>query len=213
MKKVFMILASTLMVAAISCSKPADNTPSDDPEDPGQVDEDLITIDGKFDDWAKAQGVKTLNDLAANNNIEIDGSKQRVDALKTLKAVADPYYIYLYVEVDMSKTYAGGVENWEGKILDPAHPGPIDIYIDADNKAETGGIQWVFSPCGWEYLFECGSFFAAEDGTVSEGEMAGDAYNFDVFTGADQTDVWAAGGPFKESILRDGMASAYKAIL
>ncbi len=217
MKKVFMTIASIAlmvsMVGFVSCKKnnddkkPTPTTNSDDPktpsEDPSAEPEAIIVIDGKFDDWAKAEGVVSVSMNDANKGIVIDGNNQRIDGLKTAKVVADADFLYIYLEADMTVKYGGGT-SWDGSPLGEAFAGPIDIYINADNNSETGGIYWTFSPAGWEYLYESGSFFSQEPGEVAE-------HSFDQFTGEDGTDIWAVDPPAKESVLKDGMVSAFTA--
>lgn len=200
MKKILSFLSVVAMAAAVvvSCGeKNNPNTPGDQPggstDDP--VEEDLITIDGKFDDWAKLTDVTTTSWVEANAEWHQEDN-QRIDALKTLKVAADGSYIYLYVECDMSVEYQGGVD-WEGKTLGKAFAGPIDIYIDADANETSGGIYWAWVPLGWEYLIEAATCFS------NEGPIA-DAATY-MFTGEDQTDIWQVNPPAREDISRDGL--------
>lgn len=199
MKKFNRFLASAAMifasVAFVSCQK--DNSKKHNNIDEEEETEDLITIDGKFDDWKDVPGTVTANVIASNINWT-QADHQRIDALKTLKAVADENYIYLYLEVDMSINDGGGV-NWEGKPFEPNVAGPLDIYFDTDNNNTTGGIFWTWSPFGWECVFESASVFEDTIGDLSDGV----AYKF---TGEDQTDVWSTNPPAREDISKDGFA-------
>lgn len=195
MKKIFLFMATALMVAAVSCNKPDDQKKPVDPDPDPDETEALITIDGKFDDWAKVTNAATASLVAANAGWA-QADNQRIDALKTLKVTADGSYIYLYVECDMTVEYQGGT-SWDGSPLGKAFAGPIDIYIDADGNETTGGIYWTWVPLGWEYLIEAAGAFS------TEGEIA-DAATF-MFTGEDQTDIWAVNPPAREDVSRDGL--------
>lgn len=203
MKKILLFMAAALTVATIaSCSKDDDKDDNKKPDDtekpdpkPDPVEEDLITIDGKFDDWAKITDAATAS-RASENIGWMQTDNQRIDALKTLKVTADGSYIYLYVECDLTVEYQGGT-SWDGSELGKAFAGPIDIYIDADGNETTGGIYWTWVPIGWEYMIEAAGAFS------TEGPIA-DAGTFQ-FTGEDQTDIWAVNPPAREDISRDGL--------
>lgn len=199
MKKFYAFFLSASMifasVAFISCQK-QDNKKKpiiDDPEE----EAGLITVDGNFADWNNLSGVKTLNVVPENVGWK-QADNQRVDVLKTLKAVADANYIYLYLEVDMSINDGGGV-NWEGKPFEPNVAGPLDIYFDTDNDNTTGGIYWAWSPFGWECMFESAAAFEDEIGDLSDGVSF-------KFIGENQTDIWATNPPAREDISKDGFA-------
>ncbi|MBR1706038.1 MAG: hypothetical protein IJ721_04520 [Bacteroidales bacterium] len=199
MKRNFSFLAAAVMMTAavsfLACSKSDDNKKKGD-DDEGDDTEFAITIDGKFDDWAKANAVTATLDAANVGWAQPDN--QRVDALKTLKVTADGTYIYVYVEVDMSVEYQGGV-NWDGSTLGKAAAGPIDIYFDADANTATGGINWCWEePAGWEYFFESATIFGDQPGDLSDGALF-------QFTGADGTDIWAVNPPAREDVTRDGL--------
>lgn len=213
MKKSFLLLAAAMMVfAAVSCKKDNKKVPvgPDPGPDPGGEVE-LIVIDGNFEDWDEAAGVVTVSMVPENAGWSQEDN-QRIDALRTMKAVADANYIYLYLECDMDIEYQGGT-SWDGSPLGKAFAGPLDIYFDADcatvlneegAEVPTGGIYWVFNPVGWEYLYESSSFFSATPGEVTE-------HAFDQFTGQNQTDIWSVSPPAKESVMQDGLVEAFTA--
>lgn len=88
----------------------------------------LITIDGNFSDWnevpANKLAVATLPDGAS------------LAALKEMKLCADDNFIYFYAK------------------FDKRHVGPFDMCINSDNKDNTGGILWLWDPCGVDVLIE-----------------------------------------------------------
>lgn len=203
MKKIFLFIASAMVIFA-SCNKDPKkpNKPIDDEEG-----DELILIDGQFADWAAAEGVVTVKSDAEYEDETIDGEGgQRIDCLKTMKVVADKYNIYFYAEVSMAEgdKYQGGI-NWNGETVDPAWANWIDIYINADNKTETGGINWVYDPyCGWEYNYEFQ--FAIEDGSMVEnGDILESEDGLFHFTGEDGTDIWASEPPTREGITGEGI--------
>lgn len=196
MKKYFSFLTAALMVFAACSEKnnPPKPQPIDD-EDP-QEEEALITIDGQFSDWSSAAGVVSSS-MVDSNAGWMQADNQRVDGVKVMKAVADGNFIYVYYEVDMSVEYQGGT-SWDGSAIPKCFAGPVDIYIDADGNSETGGINWVWSPIGWEYFFESGTGVAGETYDMADGAV----YQF---TGEDGTDIWAVDPPAREDITFDGM--------
>lgn len=198
MKKVLFLLAAVLLTFT-ACKKQPKPTPDPKPDDKPESDE-LIIIDGNFDDWATASGVITVKNNSDYVGVEVDESRQRVDALKVMKIAADKYNIYVYTEVDMSVIYRGGVPNWEGTIMDPAKAMALEVYIDADNNPATGGINWVWGTCGWEYHLEASVF---SDQASAYGELEGG--DFTKFTGEDGTDIWAVDPPAQESMTDNGL--------
>lgn len=199
MKKLFLfVTAAALVFAALSCEKDGKKKTSGGGGGGGETDA-IIVIDGQFDDWDEIED-PAIAVMVPSNAGWMQTDNQRIDALKTLKVTADGSYIYLYIECDTSVEYQGGT-SWDGSPLGKAFAGPIDIYIDADGNEATGGIYWTWSPLGWEYLIESASAFS------SEGEIS-DASVF-LFTGEDQTDIWAVNPPAREDITRDGLFKGY----
>lgn len=204
MKKSFIFIAMAL-VMMVGCNKPGTNNGGSN--NGGQASDELISIDAKFDDWAAAEAAGKV--VSCKNNKEweeetVDESLQRIDALKLMKVCSDKYNIYVYVEVDMTVVYAGGVPNWAGEILGPAKAMAADIYFDADANDATGGINWVWSPVGWEYGFEASVFSenAEEVGVPAEESLSGALFKF---TGKDGQDIWEADPPLKENITGEGL--------
>lgn len=199
MKKTILLLSAALFLF-VACKKDKPDGPDgpDKPDTP--TSDELIEIDGSFDDWSAAAGVITVKNDASYVGQEVDESKQRIDALKVMKIAADKYNIYVYTEVDMSVVYAGGVPNWEGVIMDPAKAMALEVYIDADDNPATGGINWVWGTCGWEYHLEASVF-----NPVAVGEMEGASFN--KFTGEDGTDIWAVDPPAQEEMTDNGLCA------
>lgn len=199
MKKFFIFFTSAAMIFAsiafTACQKQNSKKSANIEEEDETAD--LITIDGLFTDWEKAKDVVVSN-MVPENAGWTQADHQRIDALKTLKAVADANYIYLYMEVDMSINDGGGT-NWEGKPFEPNVAGPLDIYFDTDVNNTTGGIYWTWVPLGWECMFESASAFEETIGNLSDGV----AFKF---IGENQTDVWATNPPAREDISKDGFA-------
>ena len=187
-----------MMFAAVACEPKENPNKPGEPDDPINEPEEpaaIVTIDGKFDDWAAINNAAVAN-IVPENKGWMQADNQRIDALNTLKVVADGSYIYLYIECDTTVEYQGGT-SWDGSELGKAFAGPVDIYIDADGNETSGGIYWTWSPLGWEYLIEAASAFS------TEGDIA-DAATFE-FTGEDQTDIWAVNPPAREYVSRDGL--------
>ena len=132
MKKFMTIAAmfAAVMVSFSSCTKDDtkpqggnNNVCEECGEDPCVCDDYVaaITIDGDFADWDAVQASVAYTDPDA-----------KYTALTTLKAYADEYYVYVYVELD------------DDQITDRAWT-PFHIYFNADNSDETGGFgdQWT----------------------------------------------------------------------
>lgn len=101
----------------------------------------LIKLDGIFTDWSEVPANKL-----ASATLPAGAS---LTALKEMKVCADENFIYFYLKMDQ------------------AHVAPLDIFLNTDNKATTGGNSWLWDPCGADYLIE---------GFVAEG--MGDAIVF-----------------------------------
>lgn len=121
----------------VACSKDDNNKK----KDKGDDDDDIeyvapITIDGKFDDWAKLDAKKvataTLPEGAAK------------EALKVLKVYADELYVYIYFEWDKELIeYKPDVEYV-----------PFHVYLNADGDSTTGGFSDQWSDACMDVCFE-----------------------------------------------------------
>lgn len=148
MKKIMTLAAmfAAVMVSFSSCEK--NNGPQggnndvceDCGEDPCVCEEYVpaITIDGDFADWDAVQASVAYCDPDA-----------KYTALTTLKAYADAYYVYVYVEFD------------EDQITDRDWPG-FHIYFNADNSDLTGGFGDQWSDANAECMLETAIFSSGE---------------------------------------------------
>ena len=134
MKKFFALAAifAATMMSFTACEKdPQNGGEQTDPDacetcgkNPCECEEEYvqaITIDGDFSDWAAVE--------AATATCAADA---KYTALKTLKAYADEFYVFLYVEFV------------EDEIADREWT-PFHVYFNADNSDATGGFgdQWT----------------------------------------------------------------------
>lgn len=88
----------------------------------------LIQIDGSFDDW----GSVPAEQLAST----VGSPDASLTALHEMKATSDDNYIYIYLVYDQTEV------------------GPIDMFINTDQNASTGGNSWLWDPCGADFLIE-----------------------------------------------------------
>ena len=138
MKKVFFVLTAVLGLAVMftSCNKP--DQPNDDPDDNGgnePVVENLITVDGEFDDW------KGLSKVAV---CEVPDDEDAYPCLITMKAVADKANVYLYFEFQPA---------------DDQTAAPITIEFDADDDPTSGLTDYHWAEVGWDYAIESSAGF------------------------------------------------------
>ena len=120
MKKIFALMAMSAMLFVACEENP------DDPNDPNNPDNQEyvapITIDGDFADWA------TLGDKV--QVVKCAATASKTD-LKTMKVYADKYYVFIYLEYDLSAYETLTTTN-------------LDVHINGDNDTTTGGWkgQW-----------------------------------------------------------------------
>ena len=204
MKKAFLFFATAMLILA-SCGKDPKkpNKPIDGGDDEG---EELITIDGQFADWAALTNVVTIKNSQIWEGETVTEDHQRIDALKVMKLAGDQYNLYIYLEVDESVMYEGGVLKWDNTLTVNGYPGPLMLYFDTDNNSDTGGHEWEFDVMGYEYQFEAGAVFSTEASEV--GELAeGTLYKF---TGADDAEAWAPGDyATLEAVSGDGIFAGW----
>ena len=138
MKMSYFRFAALLMIcaaAAISCNKGGNqNNPGGKDNPGGGEGEDVsIVIDGEFDDWAN---VTAEDDYCVVGNPAGDAKK-----VKVVKATSDDTFLYFYTEVSVDviqhseSAHTGGNSN-DGH--GDSTPGPLYVYFDADNNADTG---------------------------------------------------------------------------
>ena len=146
MKKFFALAAifAATMMSFTACEK--DGGKTDGPEvevcpecgqNPCECEEEYvpaITIDGDFADWAAVEAATATCDPEA-----------KYTALTTLKAYADEFYVYLYVEFV------------EDEIADRAWT-PFHVYFNADNSDATGGFGDQWSDANAECMLETAIF-------------------------------------------------------
>lgn len=166
-----MILGVCLMAALVvfsSCNKksttPAKDKEEKQPEPEPEPETAVIVIDGEFADWTAAGA-----DVAVS---VLPEEAEKVSVL-VLKAIADEDYVYVYFEQELE----------EGQEVSP-----FDLFISADNNAETGASCYLWPEgCGWDYLIE------SEGGLLGSATTIRDMADMNVyhFIGPDGEDGWA----------------------
>lgn len=130
---------AVLTVAALTCSCKKDPQPKpgpdDNPDEGGEVAENIITIDGEFDDW------KALANVAV---AEVPDDETGYPCLIKMKAVADKTNVYLYFE------YVPADEQTKA---------PITIEFDSDYDESTGFSDFHWASVGWDYALESSAGF------------------------------------------------------
>lgn len=176
MKKTFLYaLAAMACFSVLSCSeKPGDDNKGDDNQDPVETPTEInIAIDGDFSDWDAV--TETSEDGTVYFCAEgAEGYKN----IRNLKATSDASYIYMCVEVAVSKIKmdAGGHhgDSWNGAGFKWPY-NPIWIYIDSDNNPATGitahmigadldSAAPVFSDFGGDNFVQIYNWIATETG-------------------------------------------------
>lgn len=134
MKKILSFLAIAAMVF-VACNKKPQPTPTPTPEPEPEPEPEYvapITIDGDFADWAKLDASKVSSATCP--------AGAKYEGLKTLKVYADEYYVFMYAEVVLPD--------------DPELSLSWDIFLNADNSAETGGYSDHWGQPDIEWLLE-----------------------------------------------------------
>ena len=107
----------------ISCNK---NNDPDDPNNPDDPNEYVapIKIDGNFDDWSKLEKVQVIKSASTASKTDI----------KLAKIYADKFYVFVYVEFDLSA--------YESFVCEMGTH--FDFHFNGDNDTSTGGWkgQW-----------------------------------------------------------------------
>ena len=148
MKRFFLILTSTVTAAALACScdeKPAepDNKPDDSGDD---VVENLIVVDGEFDDWKGLKGVAVA---------QLPDDEDAYPNLLTMKVVADKSNVYFYFEYQVGE---------ETKT-------PFTLEIDADDDPDTGLTDYHWASAGWDYALESSAGFISATGFAKMNDL------------------------------------------
>lgn len=137
MKKVLSFIALAAMVCFVACQK-ADNKKSGNNkenqggnDEPEEVYEAPITIDGDYADWAKLDASKVATATCP--------SGAKYEALKTLKVYADEYYMFMYI--DFTPQAADAAVS-------------LGVFLNADNSDETGGYADLWNQPNSEWYFE-----------------------------------------------------------
>ena len=141
MRKVLSFLAIAAMLCCVACKKTPtnngnnnnnNNNNQEQKEDPPVVEKPSITIDGDFADWAKLDQSKVA---VANCNAE-----GKYAGLKVMKVYANENYIWVYFKCDPDAIKEGWVT--------------IDMVLNADNSADTGGYGEFWTDMDAEWLLE-----------------------------------------------------------
>ena len=170
MKKIMTLAAmfAAVMVSFSSCEKENNNGNGGNDvceecgEDPCVCEDYVaaITIDGDFSDWDAVQAAVAYCDPDA-----------KYTALTTLKAYADPYFVYVYVEFD------------EDQITDRAWT-PFHIYFNSDGSDLTGGFGDQWSDANVDCMLETAIFgsdaYTTWDAALFKwwGEVGGTGWNW-----------------------------------
>ena len=138
MKKLFMLFTAVISMAVMvsSCNKP--ENPNNNNEENGgeeEVVENLITIDGEFNDWKGLSKVSVC---------EVPDDEDAYPCLITMKAVADKTNVYLYFEFQP---------------MDDQTKAPITIEFDADDDPSSGLTDYHWAEVGWDYALESSAGF------------------------------------------------------
>ena len=142
MKKLFILILSALAIAGMSasCSKPAGGNNNQGGKDGGEGEEvvdNLIAIDGVFDDW---KALKEGDYAVA----EVPDDELQYPCLLKMMAVGDKSNLYLYFEYQPA---------------DEQTASPITIEIDSDDDPDTGFTDYHWKDAGWDYAIESSAGF------------------------------------------------------
>ena len=174
-----------LAALAIVACKPGGGNEPVDPEDPeDEYVKVLSATDNTLDDWAKVPAEYIVEAVCPEDAAML--------GLKSVKAYADKYYIFLQVEVNPDD------------VTDLAWV-PFHIYINTDNSDLTGGYSDQFTDPNADVLLE-GAVFGAEAATFAEaaipyapgvfywwGEVGGEGWEWtDPSTEHSADDAWGA---------------------
>lgn len=186
MKKVFLTILAVVSMTALVCSCEKDNKNNGKQNNVDDTSE-LVTIDGKFTDWA------ALKDVAVS---EVPDGLESYCNMLVMKATADADNVYLYFEYQLAEDQLEA---------------PFDIFFNADGNAGTGFVSWIWSKegCGWDYLLETeGGILVDGTGIADLSDM--NIYMAETYMGADeatgeqvQLDGWASGAKQKKLELKD----------
>ena len=138
MKKYLMLFTAALLVAGLACSCKKDPKPDNGGnggENGGEIVDNLITIDGVFDDWKGVQGVSVA---------EVPDVETAYPCLLTMKAVADNANVYFYFE------YQGAEDQTKA---------PFTLEINSDGDYGTGFADHLWSDAGWDFALESSAGF------------------------------------------------------
>ena len=165
MKKLFMTLGTCLMAAlmVVSCqdnNKP-DNKDKNKDNNNDVEEEALITIDGKFTDWADAP--KVVESYLPDGATKV--------SVLALKVTSDKDKIYIYFEQELE----------EGQDVSP-----FDFFLNTDGNDETGASTYLWQDAGWDYLIESEDGLLGSATTVRDM----DDMNIYKFIGPDGADGW-----------------------
>ena len=152
MKKIFALIAiaSLMAVACNQEDKPGKENNNNNNEEEEYVAP--IVIDGDFADWAKLDASKVQSAVCADPTSKTD--------LKALKVYADPMFVFVYVEFDLSNYDAADISTTN-----------LDLHINGDGDTATGGWngQWNQGDTPCIDLMAQGEIFDA-DGNVLDYE-------------------------------------------
>ena len=144
MKKYLMFFTAAVLVAGLACSCNKDPKPNNNQngEEEGEKIENLITIDGEFNDWKGVQGVSVA---------EVPDVETAYPCLLTMKAVADNANVYFYFE------YQGAEDQTKA---------PFTLEINSDGDPGSGFADHLWSDAGWDFAIESSAgFFGATNYT------------------------------------------------
>jgi len=176
MKKVLYFLTIALMMGSVlvSCKKDNNTKKSSDTGEE-TVYTPAVTIDGNTSEWSSLSTTKAT--IPSNSTY---------NTLTSMDVYADEYFVFVRLQ---------GVTNATTKIQGEEFTGdytkflPLDIFINADGKDETGAAYWAWTvaggaPAGVNYMLQSAAF-------ISEGAV-GDLSDIGMFEygGEDGTDEW-----------------------
>lgn len=154
-------LVAALMVVSCQDNNKPDNKDKNKDNNDNPEEEALITIDGKFTDWADAPKV-------AEAYLPDGATKVSVLALKV---TSDEKYIYIYFEQELE----------DGQAVSP-----FDFFLNTDGKDDTGAGTYLWEDAGWDYLIESEIGLLGSATTVRDM----DDMSIYHFIGPDGEDAW-----------------------
>lgn len=150
MKKYLLYFTAALTVASLVCSckkDPNGNNGGNGGENQEEVADNIITIDGEFDDW------KGLANVAV---AELPEEETAYPCLLTMKAVADKSNVYFYFEYQAAEDQTKA---------------PFTLEINSDGDPGSGFADHLWSDAGWDFAIESSSGFLSANSYLKMNDL------------------------------------------